>query len=175
MCQTIAADEAAHYHFYLEVGRIILYYSPAEGVEAIEDVLREFAMPAQLIIPNWPEIQDAILRTSVYGPRIFFHDVLQVALGQLSAENRKLIRDGIRRMRTVPDEDGHMRDTIAAEILDVPHLMTDVRQAFARIHEHEAATGLDIVNPTVLEPGPLNAMVARDPIHSPAEAPVIVA
>lgn len=164
VCRTIVADEAAHYAFYLDLARVLLYYAPVESLEAVEDVLRNFAMPAQAIIPNWPEIQDAILRTGVYGPRIFFVDVLQVALGQLGLENRRALRDGIRRMRMVPDENGVLRHTIAAEVLDVPTLTRDVQRALDRVRRHEEETGLALVDPTVLEPGPLNALIVEPPL-----------
>ncbi len=159
MCRTIVADEAAHYAFYLEIARVLLYYVPAEALEAIEDVLREFSMPAQDIIPNWSNVQEAILRTGVYGPRTFFTDVLQVALGQLTLNGRKAVRDGIRKMRMVPTEDGDMRDTVVAGVLDVPRLTADVRRAYERVRKHEEETGLWEVDPTILEPGPLNALV----------------
>ncbi|GIW05501.1 MAG: hypothetical protein KatS3mg060_0306 [Dehalococcoidia bacterium] len=164
ICRTIVADEAAHYAFYLDLARILLTYTPVEALEALEDVMREFAMPAQAIVPNWPEIQEAILRTGVYGPRTFFLDVLQVALGQLGVESRRALRDGIRRLRLVPDEDGNLRHTIAAEVLDVPQLDRDVRRALDRIRQHEEETGLALVDPTLPEPGPLHALIAEPPV-----------
>lgn len=170
ICRVIVADEAAHYAFYLDLARILLTYDPVGSLEALEDVLREFAMPAQTIIPNWPVIQDAILRTGVYGPRVFFIDVLQVALGQLGLESRRALRDGIRRMRRIPDEQGQLRHTIAADVLDVPQLSRDLQRVIDRVRQYEHETGLALVDPTVLEPGPLHALLAEPPRAALASA-----
>lgn len=160
VAQTIATDEAAHYAFYLEIGRVMFYYMPAESLEALWDVLTNFAMPAQAIIPNWTaEIQDKIINLGLYNGRTFYNDVLQVALGNLSIENRLAVRKGIQRVRQVPTEDGEMRDTIAAEVLDVPQLTESVRRAYGRVQDHEAKVGLDLVDSTVLTPGPLHAFI----------------
>ncbi|MCE9559032.1 MAG: acyl-ACP desaturase, partial [Armatimonadetes bacterium] len=62
VCKLIAADEAAHYHFFLECARMHLYFFPAQALEALANVVRHFAMPAANIIPNFNEFAETVMR-----------------------------------------------------------------------------------------------------------------
>jgi acyl-[acyl-carrier-protein] desaturase len=160
VCATIATDEAAHYGFYLEVARVLLYYDPVHALESLHDVLSHFSMPAQGIIPNWLEIQESILRLGVYNHKEFAHGVLRLALEQLTPESKAAVRKGIQRLRMVPDCEGKQIETIATEVLDVPRLRARMHTAFGRVAAYERRYGLDEVDPTELPEGPLEAFIA---------------
>ena len=148
----IAADEAAHYNFFLEGARLYLYYYPAESIQAMADVIRHFAMPAASIIPNYAEFSETVYRAGVYGPRDFAKDVVQVALSNLGIEGRKELENGIKRGRLVPDENGNLRDSAIFEGIDFGAIDGYVRRIYGRIERHEQEVGFWDVDPTVFVP-----------------------
>src|SRR5262249_23668969 len=79
----IAADEAAHYGFFLEGARMYLYYFPDDTLEALSDVLRHFAMPAMDLVPDHDAFVKELYAGEVYGRRQFARDVVRPALGKL--------------------------------------------------------------------------------------------
>lgn len=128
-CKVIAVDEAAHYNFFLEAGRLFLYYFPAEALEAINNVLSHFAMPAGSIIPDYSKFSETVWRAGVYGPREYAKDVIQVALNNLGIQNKKAVEKGVLDSRLVPDEDGNLRQSALFEAID----FGEVRNAVARM------------------------------------------
>lgn len=154
ICATIAADEAAHYAFFLEGVRLYLYYFPAETLEAILDVINNFAMPAQEIIPNWDEISEAIYRTGVYGPRQYAKNVLLPVFENLSITGRKAIEEGIKKSRAIPDAEGRMRDTAIWTAFNPAGVEADVIRLHERIAGFEAQIGVDEIYPTTFVPNP---------------------
>ena len=102
-CATIAHDEAAHYHFFVEASRLFLYYFPEESVVALVDVIRHFAMPAAEIVPDYDTFTRALHRAGLFGPRMHHRDVVTVALAHLGMPALHALEDGIRRTRTLPD------------------------------------------------------------------------
>jgi len=145
---TIARDEVAHYSFFLEIARVYLYYYPARALEAMMDVLKNFAMPALDILPNGAEFYELVHRTGVYGTRIFARDVMQVLFEQLSVTGRKAVEEGVRRSRQVPDENGVLRDTAVFGALDYKAVEDAVKRLFGKIKTYEQETGLADVDPT---------------------------
>ena len=107
--RVIAADEAAHYNFFLEGARLFLYYYPADALEAMADVIKHFAMPAGDLIPDFDRYAEIVHRAAIYGPRMLARDVIQAALTNLGVQGRKALEMGIRRGRMVPDEHGNLR------------------------------------------------------------------
>ena len=150
--KTIAADEAAHYNFFLEGARLWLYYYPVQAIEAMADVIKHFSMPAASIIPNYNEFAEIVYRAGIYGPREFSKDVVQVALGNLGFEGRKALEAGIKRGRLVPDENGNLVDSAIFEGIDYEQIKDSTRRIFGRIEQHEQEVGFWDVDPTVFVP-----------------------
>jgi len=156
---TIAIDEAAHYHFFLEVTRLYLYYYPAETLRALLDVINHFTMPALDLISVMPDLADfeeVTYRAGVYTPRQHVKDVLDVVFKHLgNILDRKSLAQGMKRSRQVPDPDGNMRDTALFEIFDYNAVELAVKKIFGRIQKHEQETGLAEVDPTHFVPSGL--------------------
>ncbi len=156
VAQTIAADEAAHYSFFLELSRLTLYYYPAQALEALGDVIKHFVMPAMDLIPNFQEFYEALYRTGIYGhARHFGRDVLQAVLDNLSIAGRRALANGVKRFRQVPDPDGNMRDTAIFELLDYGAVQAAVQRLFGRIENYEKEVGFAEIDPTSFVPSRL--------------------
>lgn len=155
IAHTIAIDEAAHYNFFLECARLLLYYYPAQALEAFLDVIKHFAMPAADLIPNYQQFFEEVARAGIYGPREYARDVLQSALDNLNISGRRALEAGVRRFRQTPDEDGNMRDTAIFETLDYRSMETTVRRLFERIEKYEREIGLADIDPTRFAPSGL--------------------
>lgn len=146
--RTIAADEAAHYNFFLEGARLYMYYYPAKAIEAMSDVIKYFAMPAGNIIPNYDKFAELVHRSAIYGPREHAKDVVQVALKNLGVAGRRELENGIRKLRLVPDENGNLRESAIFPGLDYSVIQDSVKRIFGRIEDHERACGLWDLDPT---------------------------
>lgn len=151
-CKLIAMDEAAHYNFFLEGARLFLYYYPAQAIEAMHDVIKYFAMPAGEIIPNYNEFSEIVHHAGIYGPREHAKDVVQMCLENLGMQSRKLLEQGIRKTRLVPDENGNMRETAIFPGLDFKHIEGSAKRLFGKIEAYEKEIGLNEVDPTVWVP-----------------------
>jgi acyl-[acyl-carrier-protein] desaturase len=151
-CRLIAADEAAHYHFFLECARMHLYFFPMQALEAMGNVLRHFAMPAADIIPNFAEFAETVMRVGVYGPRNWSRDVAKVALAQLGAESLRKVEEGIRRSREIPDEFGMFRTGAILDTLDYATIQKKVKILFNRLKEYNVETGRQLVEPLTEPP-----------------------
>ncbi len=150
--QIIAVDEAAHYNFFLEGARLFLYYYPARSLEALQDVIQYFAMPAGDLIPNYDRFAEVVARAGIYGPREHLKDVVDVALKNLGVQGRAALRQGIKRIRRVPTMDGEMRDTAIFDLLDVDGVEKKVQRVFGRIQDYEKKVGFDEIDPTIFVP-----------------------
>lgn len=155
VCQTIAVDEAAHFSFFTECARLFIYYYPTQALEALQDVIEHFAMPAGNIIPNYHHFFEVVAHAGIYGPREHARDVLQTALDNLNVRGRRALVAGVRRFREVPGPDGDMRDTALFDTLDYPAVEDAVRRLFGRIARHEEQTGHAEVDRTVFVPSGL--------------------
>jgi acyl-[acyl-carrier-protein] desaturase len=149
----IAIDEAAHYNFFLEGARLFLYYYPAQAIEAMHDVIKYFSMPAGGIIPDYDEFSTIVHKAGIYGPREHAKDVIQVALNNLGMASKKMLEEGIRKTRLVPDVDGNLRETAIFPGLDFSHIEDAVRRMFDRTGKFEAEIGFDEVDPLEFKPG----------------------
>ena len=148
----IAADEAAHYNFFLEGARLFLYYYPAEALQAMMDVINHFAMPAGNLIPNYNHFAEVVYKAGVYGPREHSRDVVQAALNNLGITGRKALENGIRRSRLVPDENGNLRETAIFDGLDFLTIQDKVKRIYKVIETHETEVGFSDVDPTIFVP-----------------------
>ena len=150
--QIIAIDEAAHYNFFLEGARLFLYYYPARSLEALQDVIQYFAMPAGDLIPNYDRFAEIVARAGIYGPREHLKDVIDIALKNLGVQGRAALRRGINRIREVPTMDGGMRETAIFDLLDVDGVEKKVQKLFGRIQDYEKQVGFDEIDPTIFVP-----------------------
>ncbi|MEM8857247.1 MAG: acyl-ACP desaturase, partial [Chloroflexota bacterium] len=150
--QIIAIDEAAHYNFFLEGARLYLYYYPAQALEAMQDVIQFFAMPAGHLIPDYDKFAEVVASAGVYGPREHLRDVVDVALKNLGVEGRKKLRKGIEKYRQVPDMDGGMRGTAIFDLLDYDGVEKKVKRLFSQIEKYEERVGFSEIYPTVFVP-----------------------
>ncbi|MFK7805971.1 MAG: acyl-ACP desaturase [Anaerolineae bacterium] len=150
--QIIAIDEAAHYNFFMEGARLYLYYYPAQALEAMQDVIQFFAMPAGNLIPDYDKFAEVVAAASVYGPREHLRDVVDIALKTLGIEGRKKLRRGIEKYRQVPDLSGNLRGTAIFDLLDYDGVEQKVQRLFGRIEKYEEDIGLDKIFPTVFVP-----------------------
>jgi acyl-[acyl-carrier-protein] desaturase len=150
--QIIAIDEAAHYNFFMEGARLFLYYYPAQALEAMQDVIQFFSMPAGNLIPDYDKFAEVVAAASVYGPREHLRDVVDIALKNLGIEGRKKLRKGIEKYRQVPDADGNLRNTSIFDLLDYDGVEQKVQKVFGRIEKYERKVGLDKIFPTVFVP-----------------------
>lgn len=150
--QLIAIDEAAHYNFFMEGARLFLYYYPAQALEALQDVIQFFAMPAGHLIPDYDKFAEVVASSSVYGPREHLKDVVDVALKALGVEGRKRLRKGIAKYRQVPDGNGDLRGTAIFDLLDYEGVEKKVIRLFGRIEKYEQQVGFDKIYPTKFKP-----------------------
>jgi acyl-[acyl-carrier-protein] desaturase len=148
----IAADEAAHFSFFLEITRLHLYYYPAQTLESISDVIEHFAMPALDLLPDMNRFASALYRLGIYGPRQYTRDVLQVVLSNLGISSRRALEDDVRSCRDAHSHDEHEWDTSRFSALDYSAVETAVRHLCARVEAYEREIGLDEVDRTDLLP-----------------------
>ena len=151
-CRLIAADEAAHYHFFLECARLNLYFFPRRSLEAMADVLRHFAMPAGNIIPNFANFAETVMKIGVYGPRHFSRDVAKVALEQLGAKALRAVEEGIKKSRNIPDEFGLFRSGAIFESLNYQGVEQKVKQLYGRLRAYNSEVGRHLVEPLTEPP-----------------------
>jgi acyl-[acyl-carrier-protein] desaturase len=153
--QVIAVDEAAHFSFFTECARLMIYYYPTRSMEALRDVIEHFAMPAGGLIPNYEHFYEVVAKAGVYGPREHARDVLQTALDNLGVKSRRALENGVRAFRQVPDPDGNLRDTALFDTLDYPTVEQAVRRLYGRIEQFEQEIGFADIDPTRFTPSGL--------------------
>jgi acyl-[acyl-carrier-protein] desaturase len=141
-CRLIATDEAAHYHFFVEVSRLLLYYDPANALDAFVDVLRMFTMPARDIMPGYDTFGQVLHDAGVFSKRIHYSDVVQIVLDSLSLPALRALEAGVRRAREVPTIESDRRTTAFLDTLDHASLETKVRLLFKRTQAHLERAGL---------------------------------
>lgn len=148
VAQTIAVDEAAHYNFFLEGVRLFLYYYPQRTLEAIQDVITHFTMPAHNIVPDWEAFNYAVYKAGVYGPREYARDVVQVVFRNLGIESRKKLEEGIKKGRIVPNElDTGTQQTAIWDSFDYGLVEGDVERVHNKVIAYEKEIGRDEIDP----------------------------
>jgi acyl-[acyl-carrier-protein] desaturase len=156
VAQTIAADEAAHYNFFLEMLRLYLYYFPTKTLEALNDVIKGFAMPANQYLPNFEAFYETLYRTGIYGAREYAKDVVQIALDNLGVVGRKALERGIKLSRMAPDPNGEMRETsFFFDGFDYHAVEKAVKKIYKRVQDYEAQIGFDKFDPVNFIPSGL--------------------
>lgn len=100
VASTIAADEAAHYYFFLESARLYLYYFPEEALAALSDVLRAFVMPAADIVPRYDAFIRELYAGNLFSRRKYVRDVIEPALEKLGVAGVRSLEQALLRIRT---------------------------------------------------------------------------
>lgn len=142
VCRLITIDEAAHYHFFTEVARLLLYYDPDQAVAAFADVLRHFTMPARDLVPDYDTFGRVLQATGVFGRAVHYRDVVQPVLAHLSLPAVRALEGGVRRTREIPGEDGVRRTSAFLDILDLDAIEARVKTLLSRTAAHLDAAGL---------------------------------
>ncbi len=148
VCSAIAADEAAHYDFFLSLARLNLYYFPEESLVALVRVLRSFVMPAATIVPDYDAFIKVLYEAKLFGPQIYGREVARPALKALGIESVKAIEAGLAATRTPPDPSGIVRPPVISGC-DFNALEGTVSHLFDRFIKYERDVGLADVDPTV--------------------------
>jgi len=156
VAQTIAVDEAAHYNFFLEILRLFLYYFPTKTLEALNDVIKNFAMPANQYLPNFEQFYETLYRTGIYSAREYARDVVQTALDNLGVAGRRALEAGVKLSKMAPDPDGNLRETsFFFNGFDYHAVETAIRRMFDRVTEYEKTIGFDKLDPIAFLPSGL--------------------
>jgi acyl-[acyl-carrier-protein] desaturase len=143
ICRLIANDEAAHYHFFTEVARLLIYYQPEKALDAFIDVLRLFTMPARTIVPGYDKFGQVLHDTGVFGRTIYYRDVVQVVLEALSLPPLRVLERCIHQARAIPADESTKRTAAFIETVDLDGLETRVRMVYRRNQTHLEQAGLD--------------------------------
>jgi acyl-[acyl-carrier-protein] desaturase len=143
ICRLIAHDEAAHYHFFTEVARLLIYYQTEKALDAFADVLRLFTMPARNIVPGYEKFGQALHDTGIFGRTIYYHDVVQVVLEALSLPPLRALERCVHQAREISTNDKARRATVFMEAVDLNGLETKVRRTHRRNQAHLEQVGLD--------------------------------
>ncbi|MGE0447408.1 MAG: acyl-ACP desaturase [Vicinamibacterales bacterium] len=142
VCRLITIDEAAHYHFFTEVARLLLYYDPDAAVAAFADVLRHFSMPARDLVPDYDVFGRVLHATGVFGRTVHYRDVVQPVLAHLSLPAVRAIEEGVRRAREIPGEGGVGRTSAFLDVLDLAAIEARIQSLLGRTAAHLDAAGL---------------------------------
>lgn len=151
--KTIAADEAAHYNFFLEGARLYLYYFPAETLAALVAVIRNFMMPASKLIPNYEAFIKTLYEGEIFGRSMYAREVVPAALSNLGIDSVREVERGIKQTRCVPTTEGEMRETALFDTENFPFIDFSIVESavirlFDRIGSYEDEIGLTDINPT---------------------------
>jgi len=145
--KTIAIDEAAHYAFFQEVFKLYLYYFPEKAIDSLWTVIDNFAMPADEYIPDFESFAEALVKTSIYGPKDFYRDVLQFVLTNLGMKSRRALEKGIKQTREVPDPQGKMFSSAFWDGFSYFEIEQGIERLFGKVQRYEAEIGLDEIDP----------------------------
>ncbi|HXI22630.1 MAG TPA: acyl-ACP desaturase, partial [Pyrinomonadaceae bacterium] len=155
VCLTIAMDEAAHYNFFLEVARLMIYYYPAQSLEALLDVIKHFAMPAGDIIPDFEHFEAVVARANIFHPQIYVRDVLRPVLRNLSVSPAMAFAHGGRRPRMEPDPDGNAREDRLFDLIAYDELEKALKRLYGKIEKYEQEVGFADLDATAFVPSGL--------------------
>ena len=162
VCLTIATDEAAHYNFFLEVARLMIYYYPAQCAEALLEVIEHFAMPAGDIIPDFKRFEDTVARAGIFHPQIYVRDVLRPVLRNLGVHPARAIAHGVRRSSTEFDPNGNTCEAALFNLITYEQLEKSLMRLYGKIQKYEQEVGFADIDPTVFVPSGLADYLAAN-------------
>jgi acyl-[acyl-carrier-protein] desaturase len=100
--KTVANDESAHHGVFLELVKIYLRYMPQETVATLLKVFNSFRMPAQHLIPDAPQLTDALERTLLYTPLKYVRNVRNAVLDALGFEHKRALERAAQEATLLP-------------------------------------------------------------------------
>jgi acyl-[acyl-carrier-protein] desaturase len=142
VARSIAADEAAHFEFYLAAAQIYLYFFPSYGVRALLNVLASFEMPAASIVPNYREFIDALYGAGIFGRRKYVRDVVGVCLKHLGIHDLGKVDEVVRELRRVSKSGEEACPEKYLPLFDPHANERAVTVIFERLKHYETASGL---------------------------------
>jgi acyl-[acyl-carrier-protein] desaturase len=87
----VANDESAHLSIFLEFVRIYLRYLPQDTVATLLKVFNNFKMPAQHLLPDASQLNEALERTLLYTPLKYVRNVRNAVLDALGFEHKRAL------------------------------------------------------------------------------------
>jgi acyl-[acyl-carrier-protein] desaturase len=145
VARTIAADEVAHFEFYLAAAQIYLYYFPEKTLHALARVLAFFEMPAARIIPDYSAFIEVLYRSGVFGRRVYAVDVVRMVSEALGIKDFGCLDVHIKRLRANPHGDGDGGAVPTAELDEIANASIVERTViglFIRLCKFESEAGL---------------------------------
>lgn len=136
----IAADEAAHYRFFLNGARLFLYYYPEETIKAIITVLHSFVMPAAKLVVNYESFVRDLYAAKIFGKGMYLKDVVGIALDKLGVTDIGAIESAVVQSR-------QSQEAIKMGILKgIQYSVVErsIKDLFCKIEEYENEVGLAV-------------------------------
>lgn len=150
--RTIAADEVAHYEFYLAVAQVHLYYFPEQTLRALAHVLAHFEMPAARIVPDYGQFIDALHRCGVFGRRAYVTHVVRVVSEQFGVRDFAALDQRIKQARTLDPSDATWSRSDSTALVDPSIVRHSLLRLFHRVEAFEAEHGIAELFQTRFEP-----------------------
>lgn len=100
--RVVANDESEHHSIFLELVKIYLRYLPQETVTTLLKVINNFRMPAQHLIPDAPQLTDALERTLLYTPLKYVRNVRNAVLDALGFEHKRALERAAQEAPNLP-------------------------------------------------------------------------
>lgn len=141
-CQKIAADEVAHFEFFLSATQIYLYYFPERTLHAIAKVLAFFEMPAASLIADYQPFIDALYRRQLFGKKTYFKEVVCLVCEKLAVRDLRLI-DGASKRLQKPPVDGDCLPLRPQDLFDFETVQTTMITLFTRLGRFEIEAGIE--------------------------------
>lgn len=149
---TIAADEVAHYEFFLAGVRLFMYYYPERTAQALLTVLRGFIMPSSQIIPNYDSFINDLYKTNVFGKRSYTQDVATVVLHNLGINNFTNLESSVLSLFSGISSDAVDDQHPLYSSLNFAFLEKTIQRIFDKIDKYESAIGINEIDPFSFSP-----------------------
>ncbi len=141
-CQQIAADEVAHFEFFLSATQIYLYYFPERTLQAIARVLAFFEMPAASIIGDYEPFIQALYQRQLFGKKTYFKEVVCLVCEKLALREVRLIDRVAKQIRNpLLHEDG--LPPRPQDIFSFEAVQTSMITLFIRLGRFEHSARID--------------------------------
>jgi acyl-[acyl-carrier-protein] desaturase len=86
----LARDEAAHFGFFKKCLSVYLEHFRDESLEAMNEVIVKFEMPARAIIPQWEVAEKKIVDLDIFTNRLYMREVVHPCLKSLGIDRQEL-------------------------------------------------------------------------------------
>jgi acyl-[acyl-carrier-protein] desaturase len=133
----VAADEAAHYRFFLDCARLYLYYFPNETLQAFFSVLRQFIMPAANLFSGYEAFVSELYAAKIFGRVMYVKDVVSVVAEKIGIKDLKALEAKI---LASTGFDSHL-DITEENGINVSIAEKVIGDLFRRIEQYEQQAG----------------------------------